>query len=190
MSRSSFREVFERFFGALEELGVPYFAYGGVAVTFWGNPRETQDVDAVVAIAEEECESLLDSMRAVRLDCSSSAAALFPIDGFLRLEHQGRHADLALGRTPFDRSALDRCQRKRLLGREIWVAGPEDLLLYKLVAYRFKDLGDAEAIVSRQRGLLDLDYLRRWALEIAVRTRKFEVPQKIEDLLARSSAGD
>ncbi|MBI4612223.1 MAG: hypothetical protein HY720_01300 [Planctomycetes bacterium] len=184
MSRASFRELFERFFGALEAARVEYFAYGGVAVALWADPRETQDVDVVVSIGDQDCSSILDTMRASNFDHSTTDASLFPIDGFIRLSHRGRHADLALGRTPFDRCAFERRGRATLLGREIWVASAEDLLLYKLVAYRFKDLADARAVVVRQGGKLDLEYLRRWSLEIAVRTRKFEVPQKLEELLA------
>ena len=47
--------VFEKFFGTLESNSIAYLAYGGVAVGVWGDPRETQDVDAVVAIDESDC---------------------------------------------------------------------------------------------------------------------------------------
>jgi hypothetical protein len=76
----------------------------------------------------------------------------------------------------------------KLFGSEVWVVSAEDLILYKLVAYRYKDLGDAEAVLVRRRGQLDLDYLRTWANEIGVHTKKFEVPQKLQELIERASA--
>lgn len=59
------------------------------------------------------------------------------------------------------------------------------LILYMLVAHRYKDLGDAETVLVRQRGQLDLAYLRRWADEIARGTGRFEVPGKLEDLIEK-----
>jgi len=108
VSRISFQELFRRFYGGFESLKIPYFAYGGVAVAVWGNPRETQDVDAVVAVADEAVPSLVKVLQSGGFSCESEAAKTFPIDGWLRLNLQGRHADISLGRTPFDRSAVAR----------------------------------------------------------------------------------
>lgn len=74
----------------------------------------------------------------------------------------------------------------RLFGLDVWAVSPEDLILYKLIAHRYEDLGDAQAVLTRSRNQLDLDYLRRWAEEIARRTGKFEVPAKLEELIERA----
>ena len=66
--------------------------------------------------------------------------------------------------------------------REGWVHLPR----YKLVAHRYKDLGDAESVLVRMGGQLDLAYLRDWADEIARGTGRFEVPGKLEDLIHRT----
>ena len=187
MSPAPLADVFRSFLGSLESSRADYFVYGGIAVAVWGNPRETIGVDAVVCIADEEAPVLIQVLETAGFACSAKAKATFTIDGWLRFVYRGRHADVALGRTPFDRSALSRRQRVKLFGSEVWIVSAEDLILYKLVAYRYKDLGDAEAVLVRQRGRLDLDYLRRWATEIAVHTNKFEVPQKLEELLERTS---
>ncbi len=182
----TFADLFRSFYGLLESLDVEYFAYGGVVVAVWGAPRETIDVDAVVCVAEDEVEDLLPALTRAGFSHPEDARRTFPIDGWLRASFQGRHADIALGRTPFDESALTRRRRVQLFGTRIWVASAEDLILYKLVAHRYKDLGDAETILVRRRGELDLTYLRRWADEIARGTGRFEVPGKLEDLIQRA----
>lgn len=186
MSPATLAELFRRFFGAIEPLGIDYFAYGGVAVALWGDPRETVDVDSVVYVADERIPELLRALEKTGFRCTDEEKATFPIDGWLRLGLRGRHADLTLGRTPFDQAALERRRRVKLFDLDVWAVSPEDLILYKLVAHRYKDLGDAQAVVARSHDRLDLDYLRRWADEIARSTGKFEVPAKLEELIGRA----
>jgi hypothetical protein len=180
---TNFGHLFGEFYGLLESVKVEYFAYGGVAVAVWGAPRETVDVDAVVCVADDDIENLLSALAQAGFTYPEEAPSTFPIDGWLRAGFRGRHADLALGRTPFDESALTRRRRVKLFGMKVWIASAEDLILYKLVAHRYKDLGDAEAVLLRMRDQLDLAYLRRWAQEIARGTGKFEVPGKLEELV-------
>ena len=187
MPAATFADLFRVFYGLLESLEVEYFAYGGVVVAVWGAPRETVDVDAVVCVTDEDLEGLLPALAKAGFAYPEEVRHTFPVDGWLRADFQGRHADIALGRTPFDESALKRRRRVKLFGKEIWVASAEDLILYKLVAHRYKDLGDAESVLVRMHGQLDLGYLRKWADEIARGTGKFEVPGKLEDLLQRTS---
>ena len=72
------------------------------------------------------------------------------------------HLDFTLGDSPFDQSALQRRQQRQLFGRQVWVASPEDLMIYKLVSGRPQDLLDVRQIRDYQKDL-DAAYLRRWA---------------------------
>jgi hypothetical protein len=186
VSPATFSELFREFFGVLEPLGIEYFAYGGVSVAVWGAPRETVDVDTVLCVAEERIPELLKALERAGFTCTEEEKATFPIDGWLRMSFRGRHADLTLGRTPFDQSALRRRRCVKLFGLDVWVVSAVDLILYKLVAHRYKDLGDAESVLVRSRGRLDLAYVRRWADEIARGTGKFEVPARLKELIDRT----
>ncbi len=152
MPPATFADLFRRFFGVLESLEIEYFACGGVSVAVWGDPRETVDVDAVVCVADEDIDDLVRALAKASFTCTEEERATFAVDGWLRLDFRGRHADLTLGRTPFDESALARRRRVRMFGSEVWVVAAEDLILYKLVAHRYKDLGDAETVLERRHG--------------------------------------
>lgn len=186
MAPAAFADLFRRFYGLLESLDVDYFAYGGVAVAVWGAPRETVDVDAVVCVSEDAVGVLWPALARAGFTYPGEARRTFPIDGWVRASFRNRHADIALGRTPFDESALSRRRRVELFETPMWVASAEDLIIYKLIAHRYKDLGDAQSIFVRMLDRLDLDYLRRWADEIARGTGKFEVPGKLEELIERT----
>jgi len=54
------------------------------------------------------------------------------------------------GDSPFDKSASPD-EAARLFDRNVWVASPEDLLIYKLVSWRDRDVMDVHAIVARQK---------------------------------------
>jgi hypothetical protein len=89
------------------------------------------------------------------------------VSGWARLPFGDRkspwHLDLTLGDSPFDRSALGRKKKVELFDRKVWVASPEDLLVYKLVSWRDRDVLDVHAILKRQKSL-DVAYLRKWIL--------------------------
>jgi hypothetical protein len=60
------------------------------------------------------------------------------------------------------------------IGR-IWVISPEDVILLKLVAGRWRDLGDI-VDVRFMESELDKDYMRHWA-------DKLDVREKLEEML-------
>jgi len=49
----------------------------------------------------------------------------------------------------------------RMRGRAVWVASAEDIIVYKLVSGRDRDLMDIRQIVKRQTQL-DRPYLKKW----------------------------
>jgi hypothetical protein len=48
----------------LDRLRIPYMVIGGVAVTVWGEPRLTQDVDVTIATSSNETETIDQLVRA------------------------------------------------------------------------------------------------------------------------------
>lgn len=73
--------------------------------------------------------------------------------------------DLLIAKTPFEWEALERRKRATVLGSEAWVVSPEDLVVYKLIAFRGRDVDDIEDVIRTQakRGaLIDWEYIDRW----------------------------
>jgi hypothetical protein len=183
VSRISLEELCKRAIDVVEETGVSYFVYGGVALPAWGDVITTQDLDLVVQVDADQAEKLMASFRAAGFRLPDDAERLFLIDTWTRASLGGRDVDIALGATPFDKQALSRAVSVRLYGRSIPIASAEDLILYKLTAHRRKDLAHVEDIIVRQGRRLDLGYLRNGAQGIAEATGKFEVPRTLEKML-------
>jgi hypothetical protein len=79
---------------------------------------------------------------------------------------------------PFDHEVLRRARRQQLGGREIRVHSPEDLIVYKKVFNRSKDI---KAILAAQAGALDLDRIRAGAAQLLDEAGTTE----LEDLIRR-----
>ena len=143
-----------------------YLLYGGLAAALWGEPRYTEDVDFVLFLPERHAYKFLrEAARhgfAVEEDL---AIQQIQVSGWSLLPFGARkspwHLDLTLGDSPFDKSALARKKEVELFDRKVSIASPEDLLIYKLVAWRDRDVMDVHAIVKRQKSL-DLAYLKKW----------------------------
>jgi hypothetical protein len=85
----------------------------------------------------------------------------------------------------FLRQAAWRAQQARCLGRQVPIASPEDMLLFKCCAWRPKDVPDAIAIADRHKGRLEAPYLRQWASWLAAKNPKVlgEVPRRLQAVL-------
>jgi predicted nucleotidyltransferase len=143
-----------------------YLLYGGLAAGLWGEPRYTEDVDFVLFLPERQAFKFLRQAAAKGFAVEEDLAIQqLQVSGWARLPFGDRkspwHLDLTLGDSPFDKSALARKKKVELFERKVWVASPEDLLVYKLVSWRERDVLDVHAIVKRQKSL-DAAYLRKW----------------------------
>jgi predicted nucleotidyltransferase len=82
--------------------------------------------------------------------------------------------DLLVVGTPFEDSVIARRLRVSVGGTEVWLASPEDLVVYKLVAGRPHDYADAEDVaiaVGLAGRSIDWNYVDFWCTEFAVDDR-------------------
>jgi hypothetical protein len=165
---------------ALESLGVRYHLGGSLASSIHGVPRQTQDVDIVVALDAADVHELVTRLgESFHADPAGAREAIRARGSFnlIHLE-SGIKADLfSCGDQPFDIEEFSR-GRSELVSvdpeRRIFVKSPEDTILRKLRWYR--DGGEASdrqwvdvlGVVRAQGARLDREYLRRWASELQV----------------------
>lgn len=183
MSRIELDDLFRRAVDVVQSENIVYLVYGGVALPAWGQIIPTEDVDLVIRTDETEAERLIQALRRAGFHVPGNTETLFFIDTWFIASMGGRDVDFCLGATEFDAQALSRAVRVTIYDRTVPIATAEDLILYKLAAYRRKDLGHIEDILIRQGEKLDLKYLRTWAQRIAEATGKFEMVSTLEQML-------
>jgi predicted nucleotidyltransferase len=189
--KPSIPEAYRKALSFLEEQKVPYVVVGGLAAAFQGEPRATNDVDFMVTVDTARVWRLAEEAQRAGFDVDPHLADLhWRMNGFVRLwlgpPGEQVAVDLMACATEFLREAAWRAQQALLMGRRVPIASPEDLILFKLAAYRDKDVPDITAIFQRHEAEVDREYLRKWATWFAARNSCFqEVPARLEILLAK-----
>lgn len=159
-----------------------YAIMGGIAVRVHGIPRPTYDVDMEVAIQDDQLAMLFNQAEELGYEIAPiyrtgwrdtvGSMPLVKLKTYLAAG-QSVDVDLFLNETDFQRSVMSRRMAVEFEGRSLWFVTPEDLLLFKLIANRPRDIGDVEDVLFIQ-GQLDEAYLRHWAaiLDITERLNK------------------
>ena len=155
-------------------LGATWMLIGGVAVAKWGFPRATKDVDLTISVGvshSSDVDGLLNAAGFEKLDGPSEindsqllvSKYWLPTPGLS--EEDGIGVDLFFTNMEWQEEAMARRVMARAEGQKqaFWIASREDLLLYKLLAYRAKDIIDLEGLMERQYVNMDWHYAARWA---------------------------
>ena len=151
----------------LEAAGIPSVLIGGLAVSAWGEPRGTRDVDLKIMLKREDAQRLLDLLGKDYTPFHAEPLRNLQGNGLLFVRDQsGTRIDLHLADTSFDESAIARGQLVELQpGRKVRVCSPEDLIVYKWLAPRGRDYDDIVSVIRRQQDQLDDAYIVKWLKE-------------------------
>jgi len=139
-----------------------------LAVSLWGEPRTTLDLDLTIWVEPEDLDQtvfrLCERLRSLSGDPVSFVRQTRVLP--LRTSQDVR-ADLIFGALPYERQAIERARPREVAGKPIMVASVEDLILMKLVSERQKDLEDGRRLLRRFGDTLDRAYLEPRLTELA-----------------------
>ena len=174
---------------AFASAGVHSALIGGSARNLYAPPRATRDVDfALDVVTADHFERLESALGArgytARTVVRSDEADPLP-DVAIFVDDDGHRVDVLVAKTPFERHALRRAQpRSDLIAETVHVATLEDLIVYKLIAGRTRDIADIEEMVTTQRLAgtePDWEYVRGHA-------RAWDVEPRLDRVLAGTDA--
>ena len=168
-------QVFTQVVRELNRMGLRYFLTGSFAVSYYGVPRATHDIDLKVQITTADIPRILATFQkdfylteeGVRDACEG--ASMFNII------HQKTMVKVdwwVMKATPFDRSRMERRRAVEFFDVPTFLSSAEDLLLIKLQWFKDseseKHWNDAIGIVRLQLARLDQTYLNQWAGTLGV----------------------
>jgi len=172
---------------ALTTAGIRSCVIGGLAVQRWGEPRATQDVDFSVLAPVGEERHALDLLLGSFAPRRSDALAFAIANRVLLIQATNRVAvDVGLAGSGFEVEVLERSSPWVYRGISLVTCSAEDLVLYKLVAGRARDVADIEGIVRRQGAGLDVERVRRYGALFAELKEEPDLLRPFETSLART----
>ncbi len=156
----------------LDKLNIQYFITGGFAVSVWGRPRATFDIDIVVKIIEPQVDKLVgawknlskagyadENMMREAIKLSGEFNFIDPDSG-LKVNfwvNKGGSAN-----TP----EFENRRFKRINNQKVFFVSPEDLILSKLQWYVLSEsdrhINDIKSVFKISEDILDNKYLHYW----------------------------
>lgn len=172
----------------LDEAGAPWMIIGGIAVIARGVRRFTTDIDAAVRGDAITIERLLTVLAPHGIAPRIEGAAAFAQENLvLLLRHvpTGVDLDVSLAWSPFEQEALA-ASTKASFGRvRAPMSTPEDLVVFKAIAGRPKDVEDAEGLLVLHPSI-DIARTRQRVAELAELAEAPELVQSFDAMAARA----
>jgi len=156
---------------------------GGVAASLLGKPRLTADVDVVIILSIENLPTLIAGAAEEGLVPRIADAETFARRHrvlLLRHKASGINVDISLGMLPFEVEAVERSITYEIGTVAIRLPTPEDLIVFKAVAHRPKDLLDIQAIIESHPDL-NRERIKYWVREFA---QALDMPELWDDIAA------
>jgi predicted nucleotidyltransferase len=177
----------QRVIDFLNERHIPYMLIGGLAVSIWGEPRVTLDADFKVSI-----DMPLADFRRIVFEQYPERPMNIPAHKqspqILHIwESPGVAVDLLVSIFDYERDAIKRAVEMEVMGILTRVCAAEDFIIHKVAANRIKDWLDIENILIRQRGKLDVVYIRNWLKQFSEALENPEILKHFDELYEKLS---
>ena len=167
----------------LTEMNLPYAIIGGAAVQVWAEPRFTQDLDltvlAPIELLAETIEQLIARLEP-RIDNVLEFAQRSRV--LLVQTSAGYPVDISFGLPGYEEEVISRSVEVELTpGKSVRFCSAEDLIIHKAIAGRVQDVIDIQNVIARQKGKLDVPYIRFWLKVFGDLLETSEVIARFED---------
>lgn len=132
---------------------------GGYAVLYHAHARFTEDIDIVLGVDASHLKNILDAVSgkfSSRADDPKTFVEKTNVLPLLGIENEVR-VDLIFSFLKFERTAIARSDNALVEQQTINIVRAEDLIVYKILAGRARDLDDVESILNHKKGKLNIN---------------------------------
>ena len=148
---------------ALDAHELRYAIGGALALAYYAPPRATVDVDVNIFVSPKDLDSALAVLRTVGFEPDEPHEAVVrhaTSEGQFRGVVDGLRVDVFVPAIELYAELESRRREVTLLGKPLWILGPEDTCVLKMLFFRRKDLADVEAVLRDQGEALDRVFVR------------------------------
>ena len=152
---------------ALEEMGLAPTIIGGVAISLMTQSRHTDDVDVMILYDPEKASELIETLGIRGFQPRFQGMVELAREArMVTMRHVATNSvvDIALGCMPFEEEVQARAQVHQAGGVELRLPTPEDMVIFKAIASRPKDLEDIRKLALTYPNM-DRKRIEHWVLE-------------------------
>lgn len=150
---------------------VKYAILGGIAVSIYGEPRSTFDIDINIMLDNNKIEGFLKKARKygftplpANIKNFIKATGVIPMK-FSKSNITGK-SDFIIAQNILEHLCINRARFRKIYSIKARIVTAEDLIIHKITSQRPRDLEDAQGILIRQHGKLDIKYITQWLKKI------------------------
>lgn len=174
----------------LSEQEIKYIVLGGIAVSVYGEPRLTADIDVNILLDKKRVGDFLAKAKAYgfypnshNLDNFIEKAGVIPML-FKKRDVVGK-INFIIAENALECAAIERGKVKEIDSIKLRLISPEDLVIHKITSLRSRDLEDVNSIIIRQKSKLDIGYIRNWLNKIDKIGGKGQFLKLFQEFLSR-----
>lgn len=159
----------------LNELGIAYYVTGGFAVSVWGKPRFTADIDLIISMTRFQKNDFAQKIKAIfpngYLDKNQIDTALSRQGEFNFVEpNSGMKIDFWIAKKDEFEKQCFKNKKSRDIGYKVDFISPEDLIISKLIWFKEsgsnRHLEDVQTVLSIANP--DKKYLKGWTQKLGL----------------------
>jgi predicted nucleotidyltransferase len=170
----------------LDEDKIPYMIIGGQAVLVYGRPRLTRDIDITLGIDTDGFSRVEKVCRDLNLRLLPEKAKEFARETWVLPAEEAKsklRVDFVFSFSEYERHAIERAKEVMIAGYPVRFTSCEDLIIHKMVAARAIDEEDVKSVLIKNRGALDLKYVRKWLSAFGEMDEHQEIVKRFDDLI-------
>jgi len=161
---------------------------GGQAVLLYGTPRLTRDIDITLGVDTDKFRTIEEICSQLSLEILSEKPAEFARETKVLPAQEPNskiRVDFIFSFTEYEAQAIKRAKKVTMDEYPVKFASPEDVIIHKMLAERAIDTEDVKNILIKNKGSLDLEYIKKWLLEFATIDEHKVISERFNGLLKK-----
>ncbi|MBN1798052.1 MAG: nucleotidyltransferase [Spirochaetales bacterium] len=152
-----FEELIINITSQLKQKHIVFIIIGGQAVLLYGEPRLANDIDIILGKDTDSLSLIIDVCEKLDFDLlvkdnvekfTRETMVLPCVD-----KKTGIKVDFIFSFTDFEKNAINRANKIKILNTEVPCASIEDLIIFKIIAGRERDLEDGRIMILKNPGI-------------------------------------
>lgn len=135
---------------------------------YHGESRFTEDIDITLGVDSDHLDMLLSVLKdefTVRTKNPADFVAKTNVLPIRDIQNSVK-IDLIFSFIDFERKAIARAETVAIDNQRIQIVSAADLVIYKLIAGRARDIEDAKSVLERKSGEVDITFIDKHLLEL------------------------